>query len=171
MRGYGVNGVYGSVYLSVCKCVSVCLFMWVNVRIIIVFECICVYLRVCECIWVYLNVMSVFEWTSNLQLFPEPHTEFRHHHCTSIQTHLPRFRIPARTVTKIGIWIFPNTPKSSRWWANFGISTSWPSLHTGHQRIYANFNSTRRVVLDIGANRCKRRGTHHFAHIHATQGE
>ena len=83
----------------------------------------------------------------------------------------PRFRIPARTVTKIGIWSFPIILKSVGWWANFGISKSWPSLHTVHQRIYTNFNSTRRVVCDIGAKRCKRRDTHPFAHIHATQGE
>jgi len=104
--------------------------MWVNVRVMIVFECIWLSLRVWECMWVY---KSVFEclwilwvylsvvWTLTLQLFPEPHTEFRHHRSTSVQTHPPRFRIPARTVTKIGIWSFPNTPKSAGWWANFGI--------------------------------------------------
>jgi hypothetical protein len=151
---------------------SVCKWMWGLWLYLSVFESMWVYVSVFECmwmLWVYLSVV----WTSTLQLFPEPHTEFCHNCSTSVQTHPPRFRIPVRTVTKIGTWSFPNTPKSVWWWANFGISTSWPSLHTGHQHIYTN--STRRVVCDIvcdiGAKRCKRRDTHHFAHIHATQVE
>jgi hypothetical protein len=152
LRGYGGNGVYGSLwecmgkYMSAHKCIQ---YTWVYVSVVSLCDCkeflwfSWVYVSECEgydCIWVYLTVfesmgvyVSVFEclwilwvylsvvWTLTLQLFPEPHTEFRHHRSTSIQTHPPRFRIPARTVTKIGIWIFPNTPKSAGWWANFGI--------------------------------------------------
>ena len=124
--------VYVSV-MSLCDCKEFLWLSWVYVSecegydciwvYLTVFESMGVYVSVCECIWVFVNIMSVFECCMNINFatFPEPHTEFRHHRSTSVQTHLPRFRIPARTVTKIGIWIFPNTPKSAGWWANFGI--------------------------------------------------
>jgi len=77
---YDCNWVYFGVFGS----------MWVYVS---VFECMWM-------LWVYLSVV----WT--LQLFPEPHTEFCHHCSTSVQTHPPRFRIPARTVTVFEyIWV------------------------------------------------------------------
>ncbi len=150
------------VFVSVvrlCDCKEFLWLSWVYVSECEGYDCIWVYYSVCECyecIWVLYEHWTLYEQLCN---FFRNHIQNFATLSTSVQTHPPRFRIPARTVTKIGLW---NTPKSAGWWANFGISTSWPSLHTGHQRIYTNFNSTRRVVCDIGTKRCKRRDTHHY---------
>jgi len=179
---HGCMWVYVNV-LIVFECMWVCECTFVYVRecegyncirvYLCVFESMWVYVSVVDCIWVYVNVMSVFECCMNIKFATFSGTTYRispslqHLHSNSPA----KIQDTCQDRYQIGIWSFPNTPKSAGWWANFGISMSWPSLHTGHQRIYTNFNSTRRVVCDIGVNRCKRRDTHQFAHIHATQGE
>jgi len=106
-----------------------------------------------------------------VQLFPEPHTKLPNHRSASIQAHPSRFRIYIRTITKIGIWSFPNAPEATRWWTNLGFPKSQSNLPTNQQHLYTNYNSTRRTKRDIGSEGWQRRNTHHFARIKATQGE
>ena len=131
---------------------SVCEWMWVFD------DCIWVYLRVCEWRWVYL---SVFECYECIWVLYELCNFFRNHIQNFAITAAPPFKLTRQDsgylpgpLPKLAYEAFQTLQNQLGDEPTLAFSTSWPSLHTGHQCIYTNFNSTRRVVCDIGIKRC-----------------
>jgi len=118
-----------------------------------VYECIWEYLSVWECKYIhtlaYTHIHSnTLKYTHNIHIHSNTLTYSQIHTNT-----LKYNRILPSPQHLLAYESFQTLQNQLGDEPTLAFSTSWLSLHTGHQRIYTNFNSTRRVVFDIGAKK------------------